>query len=478
MKSTRREWLRRAGSAAAVPGYVKAQSRGGAQPSSTRPNILLIISDQFRADAIGAMGSNPMGLTPNLDRMARRGVFFRNAISNQPVCAPARASILTGQYPARHGVWRNGIGLPPDATTLASELRKAGYTANYIGKWHLAQHEAGNRDALGPVGPRGRGGFLDLWEASNVLELTSHPYEGDLFDAGNKPIHFSGVYRSDFMTERAQQFLKTARAPFFLVLSYLEVHHQNDLDAFVPPKEYAGRYKNPFIPHDLRPFPGSWPSQIADYFACVAKMDETVGTLLRSLEEYGHDKNTIVAFTSDHGCHFKTRAPEYKRTPHDSSIRIPLVMQGPGFDGGVAVSQLVSQVDFAPTLLEAAGLTPPQSMQGRSFRRLREREDSEWRNEVYFEMSEWMIGRGIRTPQYTYAAAVPRRSGWKPAPSSDSYTEYMMYDNYADPYQLVNMAGRAQVKNIAEELRTRLLERIMEAGDNRPAIEPMPFPYA
>jgi len=218
-------------------------------PSKQKPNIVLIISDQFRWDCIGAMGLNPMGLTPNLDGMARRGVVFRSAMANQPVCAPARASIFTGQYPSKHGVWKNGIALPNSATTIATELRNAGYSANYIGKWHLAP---GDRPP-GPVAPEHRGGFLDLWEGANALEHTSHPYEGDLFDGGGKPLHFSGIYRTDFMTQRAQSFLKRAKSPFFLVLSYLEVHHQNDIDAFVPPKEYAGRYKNPFVPEDLRP---------------------------------------------------------------------------------------------------------------------------------------------------------------------------------------------------------------------------------
>ncbi|MGI8992338.1 MAG: sulfatase-like hydrolase/transferase [Bryobacteraceae bacterium] len=145
------------------------------------PNIVIIISDQFRADVLGCMGLNPMHLTPNLDAMARRGVLFRQAISNQPVCAPARATMFTGQYPARHGVWKNGLGLKPDAVTLAGTLRQQGYTANYIGKGHLsAQTPASRMD--GPVPMASRGGFADFWEASNALEMTSHPFEGDMYD--------------------------------------------------------------------------------------------------------------------------------------------------------------------------------------------------------------------------------------------------------------------------------------------------------
>ncbi len=128
-----------------------------------------------------------------------------------------------------------------------------------------------------------------------------------MFDGDGKAMHFSNIYRTDYMTDLAQKFLRSAKSPFLLTLSYLEVHHQNDIDAFVPPKEYAGKYKDFWVPPDLRPLPGSWPHQLADYYACVAKLDETVGTIRKTLADTGLDKNTILMFISDHGCHFKTR---------------------------------------------------------------------------------------------------------------------------------------------------------------------------
>src|SRR3989454_12730914 len=126
-RKSRREWLKGVPAAAAV---LSAAPVGVASPAQ-RPNIILVISDQFRWDCVGAMGLNPMNLTPNLDRMAQRGVLFRNAFVAQPVCAPARVSILTGQYPAKHGVWKNAIGLREDAVTIAKELNRAGYSSNY-----------------------------------------------------------------------------------------------------------------------------------------------------------------------------------------------------------------------------------------------------------------------------------------------------------------------------------------------------------
>jgi arylsulfatase A-like enzyme len=444
-----------------------------------KPNIVIIISDQFRGDMIGVAGQNPMGLTPNLDRMAQRGTLFRSAVCSQPVCAPARASLFTGQYPEKHGVWKNAVPIKTDAKTLATACRDAGYSANYIGKWHLGLASTGtSHDHSGAVPAEYRGGFLNLWEASNELEWTSHPYEGDLFDSDNKTIHFSNVYRTDFMTQRAQNFLKSNRDPFLLVLSYLEVHHQNDIDAFVPPKEYAGRYKNPFVPQDLRPLPGSWMQQLADYCACVAKMDETVGTILKTLEENHLSQNTIVVFLSDHGCHFKTRNAEYKRSPHESSIHIPLVIQGPGFDRSAVVPEIVSHVDVTPSLLTAAGIPVPATMQGRSFLPLLERKTGDWRNEAYITMSEYMTGRILRTPEWTYAVAAPKGVGWKSAPSSAEYNEYMLYDLAADPFQHVNLAGRVETRGIAGHLKERLLSRIQEASGLKPQIGPALFPYA
>jgi arylsulfatase A-like enzyme len=438
---------------------------------------VLIISDQFRADNLGCMGMNPMNLTPNLDMMARQGTLFRSTIVNQPVCAPARATMFTGQYPERHGVWKNAIALDPKATTVAKLLRDAGYTANYIGKWHLSE---GGPKNVGAVPVEYRGGFLDFWEGSNALELTSHAFEGEMFDGDNKPIRFSGIYRTDFLTGRAVRFLKEKRtqAPFFLTVSYLETHHQNDQDAFVPPAKYAKDFRNPFVPQDLRPLPGTWPSQLGDYYGCVKGIDDAVGTLLATLKDEGLEENTIVAFISDHGCHFKTRNTEYKRSPHESSIHVPFIVRGPGFNSGIAISELVSQVDLAPSLLAAAGVPIPGGVQGHSVLPLIDRKAAEWRNEVYIGMREFTTGRILRTPQWTYAVSAPKRSGWKAEERSDTYVEYMLYDLYADPFEHTNLAGRAEYREVTEGLRARLLNRIVEAGDPKPVIETDWFPYS
>jgi len=198
----------------------------------------------------------------------------------------------------------------------------------------------------------------------------------------------------------------------------------------------------------------------------------------QTLAETGLDKNTILIFLSDHGCHFKTRNTEYKRSPHEGSIHIPLVIEGPGFNRSIQIPELVSQVDLMPSLLEAAGVSVPDTVQGRSFLPLLDRRTEGWRNEVYFEMEEFITGRGLRTPQYTFAAAAPKKPDWKLALGADRYVDYVHYDLFADPYQQVNLAGREPYRQTAEALRARLQARIKEACGATPAMDPAWFPYS
>jgi arylsulfatase A-like enzyme len=155
-KLTRRDFLKSTSALGAAP--LAAWSEAG----RTKANVILIISDQFRWDCIGANGLNPLNLTPHIDRMGREGVNFANAITNQPVCSPSRACLFTGLYPNKHGGWRNGIPLAPEMFTIARAFRQAGYSANYIGKWHLAPENGQDRRTFEAVPAAYRGGFDDL----------------------------------------------------------------------------------------------------------------------------------------------------------------------------------------------------------------------------------------------------------------------------------------------------------------------------
>ncbi|MFQ6078865.1 MAG: sulfatase-like hydrolase/transferase, partial [Thermodesulfobacteriota bacterium] len=299
---------------------------------------------------------------------------------------------------------------------------------------------------------------------------TSHPYDTVLFDAEGNALRIPG-YRVDALTERAIGFLRENRKrSFFLLLSYLEPHQQNDWNRFVAPEGYAEKYANPYVPPDLKAFPGDWFQHLPDYYGMVARIDECLGKLLQSLEELGISDRTIVVFTSDHGCHFRTRNTEYKRSCHESSIRIPMVVQGPGFDRSKGILELVSLVDLPTTLLDAAGIPAPLTMQGRSLMPLVRGENSGWQNEVFVQISEYLVGRAIRTPRWKYCVFAPDKEGGRD-PSSRRYVERHLYDLAADPYELVNLIGRREYCKVAEELREALKRHMVAVGEEEPEIQ-------
>ncbi|MDX1683471.1 MAG: sulfatase-like hydrolase/transferase, partial [Phycisphaeraceae bacterium] len=354
---------------------------------SDRPNVLFIFSDQQRFDTVGAYadGRYPSifpGLTPNLDAMAAEGTLFKHAFSCQPVCGPMRACLQTGQYASENGCTTNGLRLPTDRPLLADTFHHAGYETAYLGKWHLAhdKREQPNRRIDTPVPPEHRGGYRDYWMASDVLEFTSHGYEGYFFDQDENRVDWEG-YRVDAQTNFLIDYLRdyATRAdsddgpdrPFFCMSSYLEPHHQNDLNRYVGPIGSKQRFADYHTPGDLagtKPEPGrraDWPQHMADYLGCCWALDRAVGRIRDELETLGLAENTVIIYTSDHGCHFCTRNGEYKRSCHEASIRVPLIATGPGFTGGHAVEEMVSLIDLPPTLLAAAGAQVPDTFQGR-----------------------------------------------------------------------------------------------------------------
>jgi len=471
----RRNFLLGSAAAAAQAG-VAAPLAGSSEKKAAqtrRPNIVIYHSDQFRWDFVGANGLNSSTRTPNLDRLAAEGTNFNHAITNQPVCGPSRAAMLTGCYATEAGVWHNGLALRQDLPTLATELRKTGYTANYIGKWHLALEREADGGSPAAVAREHRGGFLDMWEAANALEHTSHPYEGTIWDSENKPIHFKDQYRVDFLTDRAERFLRQKQEkPFLLVISQLEPHQQNDEGRMVGPKGSAGRFVNAHVPEDLRPYPGDWHQQLPDYYGCCEAIDASVGRVRKVLEEEGLAENTIFVFMSDHGCHFMTRNQEYKRSAHNSSLRIPLLIAGPGFDASRQIQELVSIVEIAPTLLEAVGVEASAPMKGRSFLPLVSdaKARAAWPNEELVQISESMTARAIRTKEWTYCVA--DLSGAITEAHASSYHEYQLYDERNDPHELVNLAGRKEYREVASQLRGRLKKLIVASGEPEPEIVP------
>lgn len=434
-----------------------------------RPNIIVFFTDQQRWDTLGAHG-NPLDLTPNLDRVAAEGTHVTHAFTPQPVCAPARAALQTGRYPTASGVYRNDRVLPADAQTLAHHFASAGYDTAYIGKWHLA----GCR--TDPVPPQLRGGYRH-WLAGDVVELMSDAYDARLFDGDGNLNRLPG-YRTDAYVDGAIRYLSAAAAgerPFFLFLSVIEPHHQNSRDDYPAPTGYAQRYAgNPWMPGDLAALGGSAAAHLPGYCGMVKRVDEAFGRLLDALCSLGLRDNTVVAFTSDHGCHFKTRNGEYKRSAHEASIRVPLVLDGPGFRGVGPISELTSVMDLPPTLLDAAGLPVPEQLHGRSFlpaRTVPRQASGRGDGEVFVQISESQVGRAIRTRRWKYSVAAPHADGWDD-PGADEYVEDLLYDLDADPHELTNLAGHPEYVDVAADLRGRLLARMTAVGEPEPVIRP------
>jgi arylsulfatase A-like enzyme len=425
---------------------------------TAQPNVIVFFTDQQRWDTVGAHGSR-MGATPNFDRLAKAGTFVRNSFTCQPVCGPARSALQTGKYPTTTGCFRNSIALPRSERTLAHHFTDAGYDTAYIGKWHLADSE--------PVPLEQRGGY-DEWLASNILEFTSYAYDTVLHDNENRPVRLPG-YRVDALTDAAIRYLDRPRdRPFFLFLSFLEPHHQNQTDDYPAPAGYEERMRERLqLPGDLEALGGSSAKQFAGYMGQIARLDEAYGRLIEALMSLGMLENTIVLYTSDHGNHFKTRNGEYKRSCHEASIRVPTLFLGPGFDGRGDHPIMASLIDLPPTLLDAAGIDVPQQMQGRSLLRDRPVDD-----DVFIQVSEDHVGRALRTSRWKYEIVAPDADGWNDMDSL-IYAEGHLYDLENDRHELHNLANSPQHAEVRARLRDRLIARMLAAGEPAPKIMPV-----
>lgn len=423
------------------------------------PNVIVFFTDQQRWDTTGAHGC-PLSLTPNFDAFQDEGTLAENAFTNQPLCTPARACIQIGMYPAALGNFRNEIPLNTDHGTLASFFRQAGYRTAYIGKWHLGT-------TLGAVPEEERGGYED-WLASNTLELTSNAYHTEVYDEENRPVHLPG-YRVDALTDAAIRYIDSHKEkPFFLFLSFLEPHMQNTSDSYPAPDIEKNKVYS-YLPPDLMSLRGSAPQHIHGYYGMVKRLDEAFGRVRDALKSLSLSENTILVYASDHGCHFKTRNYEYKRSPHESSIRIPLAFSGGPFTEGGRLKNLISLIDLAPTLLDACGIPVPPHMQGHSILPLLHGDKEGWPEEVLVQISESTVGRAVRTKRWKYAVEAKDKDPMKDN-GSDVYEETELYDLENDPYELRNLItfdGLLKVKNV---MRQRLLHAMERAGELPPRI--------
>lgn len=430
-------------------------------------NIIFYFSDQQRWDTVNEE------VTPNLMKLADEGVLFENSFTCQPVCGPARSCLQSGMYATETGCYTNGIALPQDITPLAEYFNRAGYQTAYIGKWHLGS------DKYPGIGvhcektaiPKDRQGKYQYWRAADCLEFTSHGYDGYVFDGDGNKIDFTG-YRADCINDFALEFLdkREKDKPFFLFVSQLEPHQQNDRNRFEGYKETIDKYKDYPLPDDLTFLKGDYKEMYPDYISAINRLDYNVGKLVAKLKQQGIYEDTIIIYTSDHGCHFKTRNMEYKRSCHESSIHTPLIIKGGGFEGGKRDNRLVSLIDLPPTMLSMAGIKTPPNFKGYDL--TKETDDPETRRKcVFMQISESQCGRAVRTDRFMYSVKDLNPTGYLHE-NSKVYFEDYLYDLKKDPIEKHNLVKDPKYAHVRRELKYLLLEEIRKAGEEAPVIFP------
>ncbi len=428
-------------------------------------NIIFYFSDQQRWDTVNEE------VTPNLMKLADEGVLFENSFTCQPVCGPARSCLQSGMYATETGCYTNGIALPQDITPLAEYFNRAGYQTAYIGKWHLGS------DKYPGIGvhcektaiPKDRQGKYQYWRAADCLEFTSHGYDGYVFDGDGNKIDFTG-YRADCINDFALEFLdkREKDKPFFLFVSQLEPHQQNDRNRFEGYKETIEKYKDYPLPDDLTFLKGDYKEMYPDYISAINRLDYNVGKLVAKLKQQGIYEDTIIIYTSDHGCHFKTRNMEYKRSCHESSIHTPLIIKGGGFEGGKRDNRLVSLIDLPPTMLSMAGIKTPPNFKGYDL--TKETDDPETRRKcVFMQISESQCGRAVRTDRFMYSVKDLNPTGYLHE-NSKVYFEDYLYDLKKDPIEKHNLVKDPKYAHVRRELKYLLLEEIRKAGEEAPVI--------
>ena len=406
-------------------------------------------------------------------KLADEGVLFENSFTCQPVCGPARSCLQSGMYATETGCYTNGIALPQDITPLAEYFNRAGYQTAYIGKWHLGS------DKYPGIGvhcektaiPKDRQGKYQYWRAADCLEFTSHGYDGYVFDGDGNKIDFTG-YRADCINDFALEFLdkREKDKPFFLFVSQLEPHQQNDRNRFEGYKETIEKYKDYPLPDDLTFLKGDYKEMYPDYISAINRLDYNVGKLVAKLKQQGIYEDTIIIYTSDHGCHFKTRNMEYKRSCHESSIHTPLIIKGGGFEGGKRDDRLVSLIDLPPTMLSMAGIKTPPNFKGYDL--TKETDDPETRRKcVFMQISESQCGRAVRTDRFMYSVKDLNPTGYLHE-NSKVYFEDYLYDLKKDPIEKHNLVKDPKYAHVRRELKYLLLEEIRKAGEEAPVIFP------
>lgn len=455
-----------------------------------RPNVIVIVVDDWRWDEFGAAGHAYLE-TPNIDRLAAEGAMFVNSFHAVPLCSPNRASILTGQYPSRHGiidnVARNRASHQLDLFPAA--LHADGYQTAFVGKWHMGND------------PTPRPGF-DYWSALPGQGRTINP---QLWENGG--IVEEQGYVTDVLTDRAIAFMERDRpGPFFLYIGHKAIHPDaRQLDdgsvdlsyprGYIPAPRHLGRYEQEVFPRrenvvasvaDLGDKPALRRAleyratpEITEEFATIldpgtseetirrrAEMllavDENLGRMMDVLERDGILDSTMIIFTSDNGFFYGEHGLSLeRRMPYEEAIRNPLLVRFPALaQAGSVIDGLVSSVDIAATVLDVTGTPGGEHVQGQSVRPLLEGRRDGWRSSLLVEFytyenpMPWLTDmdyRAVRTDRYKYIH-------WMHHPD-----EPELYDLESDPYEMTNLVNDPKMAGVVAELREELQGLVLQA---------------
>jgi arylsulfatase A-like enzyme len=501
---------------------VAAPSPGAGEPSP--PNILFIMSDDHAERAISGYGSDLVP-TPNIDRIAREGVLFRNAFVTNSLCAPSRAVFLTGKYSHRNGLRDNRDEFDGGQVTFPKLLQEAGYQTAIVGKWHLK---------TAPTG-------FDHWK----ILIDQGEYYAPVFLDNGKEVRYDG-YVTDLITDFALEYLegRDRSRPFLLVYNHKAPHrnwmpHVKHLDLYedrdLPLPEtfwddYEGRraaaeadmrIADMYLSMDMKlheddygeetgtggqasfPAAEAWKRSYArlsleekatwdahydpigeafrenrprgkaltewkyqrymkDYLRCIVSVDENVGRVLDYLDRHGLAENTLVVYTSDQGFYLGEHGWYDKRFMYEESLSMPLLVRYPAaVPAGRVSDALVLNLDFAPTLLDYAGVAVPSAMQGRSLRALLDGPPpADWRQAIYYHYYEFPHGwhhvrthYGVRTDRYKLIRFYGEESFWE------------LYDLATDPHELHNVYDRPGYEAVQSDLHRRLKALRRDLGD-------------
>jgi arylsulfatase A-like enzyme len=437
------------------------QAAGRSGRANRPPNVLLIVADEWRAQATHYNG-DPNVRTPALDRLFAQSVSFDCAISGNPVCCPFRASLMTGQYPLTNGVFINDVELKPTGTTLAEAFGKAGYQTGFIGKWHVYGSPDGNygrRLAFVPVDKRL--GFT-YWKGAEC----SHEYNHSLYFEGSDstPRYWPG-YDAFSQTDDACAFIeKRAKAPdpWFLMLSLGPPHFPYE----TAPARYQAMFKDaeihlrPNVPAEKR---AKATEILRGYYAHMAALDSCFERLLKTLDRFKVGDDTVVVFTSDHGDMMLSQGLTTKLYPWDESIRVPFLVRYPrARTAPRRVRTPFNSPDIMPTLLRICGLPVPGGVEGNDYSgaitgaTMPGMETAALVNLPVPITEARRYGfaeyRGLRTEQYTYVRSI--------------HGPWLLYDNRSDPYQVHNLCGRGEARELQNKLDTALDSKLKAVKDD------------